>query len=52
MAKIKYAIKEKYKGKVIYRLEGTFVLNYKLSQAKMKMLYNLGHTDAIEKING
>jgi hypothetical protein len=52
MAKIKYIVKQGCEGKAINRLEGRFVLNSKLSQAKLRMLYNLGHTDTIEKING
>ena len=48
MAKIKYRVKSDSIGKVIFR-KGKILLKEELPQYKLKMLYNLGHTDTIEK---
>ena len=48
MAKLKYRVKSGSIGKVIFR-KGKIVLTESMPQYKLKMLYNLGHTDTIEK---
>ena len=48
----KYVIKSKYLNCRVCDALGVFILDEKLSQAKLKLLFENGHNDKIDYIGG